>query len=71
MQSRLHARSELQSRMQALQSRIRPHFLFNSFNTLIGLIEEDKHRGVSYVEHLTDFYRSILEIGKEELIPLS
>ena len=65
------AQKKVETQLINLKSQLNPHFLFNSFNTLIGLIEEDKHRGVSYVEHLTDFYRSILEIGKEELIPLS
>ena len=32
-----HVRAEAQSRIQALQARIRPHFLFNSMNTIAAL----------------------------------
>jgi ligand-binding sensor domain-containing protein len=64
------AQKQVEAQLISLKSQLNPHFLFNSFNTLIGLIEEDGNKGVKYVEHLTDFYRSILEVGKEELIPL-
>lgn len=60
-----------ESKLLSLKSQLNPHFLFNSFNTVIGLIEEDPHRSVAFVEKLTDFYRGVLEIGDSELIPLS
>ena len=64
------SQKKVETQLINLKSQLNPHFLFNSFNTLIGLVEEDTDRGIKYVEYLTDFYRSILEIGKEELIPL-
>ncbi len=57
-----------ETKLLNLKSQLNPHFLFNSFNTVIGLIEEDKERSISFVEKLTDFFRSILEIGEAELI---
>lgn len=54
-----------------LKSQLNPHFMFNSFNTMIGLIEEDPPRGIHFIEYLTDFYRGVLEIGEAELITLS
>lgn len=56
--------------MQVLRSQVNPHFLFNSFNTLIGLIEEDPAQAVQHVEHLSDFFREILQVRDKELIPL-
>jgi ligand-binding sensor domain-containing protein len=56
--------------MQVLRSQVNPHFLFNSFNTLIGLIEEDPAQAVHHVEHLSDFFREILQVRDKELIPL-
>ena len=56
--------------MQVLRSQVNPHFLFNSFNTLIGLIEENPGQAVNYVEHLSDFFREILQVRDKELIPL-
>ena len=54
-----------------LKSQLNPHFLFNSFNTLIGLIEINPQKGISFTEKLTDFYRTILDFGKSDLIELS
>ena len=54
-----------------LKNQLNPHFLFNAFNTLIGMIEEDSDRSVAFVEGMTDFYRNMLELGKLNLIPLA
>jgi ligand-binding sensor domain-containing protein len=57
--------------LEALRSQVNPHFLFNSFNTLIGLIEEDKDKAVAHTEQLSDFFRNILQVRDKDLIPLS
>ncbi len=61
---------KLQSQYETLKSQVNPHFLFNSFNTLLGIIEEDPKRAAEYVEHLSDFYRSIVNLREKDLIPL-
>lgn len=60
----------IESKYELLKSQINPHFLFNSFNTLIGMIEENPTRALIFVEKLSDFYRSILHYKDEQLIPL-
>jgi hypothetical protein len=60
----------VESQFSALKSQISPHFLFNSFNTLITIIEESPTMAVSYVEHLSDFYRTIMVYRERDLIPL-
>jgi hypothetical protein len=60
-----------EAQLLSLQTQLNPHFLFNSFNTLIGLIEENPTKGIQFTEKLTDFYRSILDVGKNDLIPLN
>ena len=55
---------------EMLKSQVNPHFLFNSFNTLITIIEEDKKTAVSYVEKLSEFFRSIVAYRDQNLIPL-
>jgi ligand-binding sensor domain-containing protein len=55
---------------ETLKSQINPHFLFNSFNTLAGLIESDPQHAVSYVGQLSDFYRSILQYRDKDVITL-
>lgn len=63
-------REKLESQFEALKSQINPHFLFNNFNTLITIIEENPTIAVEYVEKLSDFYRSILQYREQQTIPL-
>ena len=55
-----HVRAEAQSRIQALQARIRPHFLFNSMNTIAALTRSDPTRAEEAVEDLADLFRATL-----------
>jgi two-component system sensor histidine kinase AlgZ len=59
-QLREQEQSELQSRIQALQSRIRPHFLFNSMNIIASLIATDPETAESVVEDLSELFRASL-----------
>ncbi|MCB9290399.1 MAG: histidine kinase [Lewinellaceae bacterium] len=63
-------REKIESQFEALKSQINPHFLFNSFNTLITIIEENPPVAVEFVEKLSDFYRSILQYREMEVISL-
>ncbi|MDA8017984.1 MAG: histidine kinase [Thermoanaerobaculia bacterium] len=47
--------------LRALQTRVDPHFFFNSLNLLAGLIEEDPPRAVGLVTRLAGLYRSSLD----------
>lgn len=53
--------AELQSRIQALQSRIRPHFLFNSMNIIASLIAVDPETAEQVVEDLSRLFRASLK----------
>ena len=48
--------SELHARIQALQSRIRPHFLFNSMNIIASLIPVDPDAAETVVEDLSELF---------------
>ena len=54
--------------LEALRSQVDPHFLFNSFNTLMELIESDAGKAVDHVEKLSQFFRNILQVRDKELI---
>jgi len=57
-----HARHDLlEAQLHNLRARLNPHFLFNSLNTLAGLIEEDPPRAVDAVERLSELLRHALE----------
>ena len=58
------------SQLELLKSQISPHFLFNSFNTLIATIENDPKSAVEFTEHLSDFYRSILHTREKDVITI-
>ncbi|MFZ4261370.1 sensor histidine kinase [Sphingobacterium sp. HJSM2_6] len=57
---------EATAKLSSLQSQIDPHFLFNSLNVLIGLIEEDKTKAIAYTKSLSSIYRYILEQKNDE-----
>lgn len=59
-QWRHHVRAEARSRIHALQARIRPHFLFNSMNTIAALTRSDPARAEEAVEDLADLFRATL-----------
>jgi two-component system, LytTR family, sensor histidine kinase AlgZ len=52
--------SEAQAHVQALQARIRPHFLFNCMNTIASLTRTDPARAERAVEDLADLFRASL-----------
>lgn len=56
--------------LDALRSQVDPHFLFNSFNALVELIESDPPRAVEHVEQLSTFFRNILQVRDRERISL-
>ncbi|MCD6064798.1 MAG: hypothetical protein K0R82_2709 [Flavipsychrobacter sp.] len=53
-----------------LRSQVNPHFLFNSLNTLTGLIEEEPKKALEYSSHLSDLYRTILTYRSEDQLYL-
>jgi Histidine kinase/Y_Y_Y domain len=55
---------------EVLRNQVNPHFLFNSFNTLISTIENDPKMGVEYVEQLSDFFRNIVNYRDKDTISL-
>ncbi|UZE96454.1 sensor histidine kinase [Alkalimarinus alittae] len=62
--------AELQARLEALQARIRPHFLFNSMNTIASLIASNPDIAEEAVLDLSELFRATLN-NKKMLIPLS
>jgi two-component system sensor histidine kinase AlgZ len=63
----ISSRSELQARIQALHSRIRPHFLFNSMNIIASLIPNQPEQAEKAVEDLADLFRASLKQTEEKV----
>lgn len=49
-----------EARLQALQARIRPHFLFNSINAVLSLMRSDPRRAESALEDLAELFRTLM-----------
>jgi two-component system sensor histidine kinase AlgZ len=68
-QWRLNVESHARARINALQARIRPHFLYNSMNTIAALTRSDPARAEEAVQDLADLFRANLS-EKRSLITL-
>ncbi|WP_139920466.1 sensor histidine kinase [Hymenobacter sp. DG01] len=60
----------VRSQLEALQSQLDPHFLFNSLNTLSALIEPENEPAQQFVEQLSDVYRYVLLTRDKTTVPL-
>ncbi len=69
-QWRRNVQAEAQSRVRALQARIRPHFLFNSMNTIAALIRSRPALAEQAIADLSDLFRASLREYRER-IPLA
>jgi two-component system sensor histidine kinase AlgZ len=61
--------SEARARLQALQSRIRPHFVFNSLNIIASLARNEPARAEAAIEDMADLFRMMLS-EEEQLVPI-
>jgi len=52
--------AEAEARLQSLQSRIRPHFFFNSLNTIASLTRTNASKAEAAVHDLADLFRASL-----------
>ena len=59
----------VEARLQALQARIRPHFLFNSITAVLSLVRSEPRRAESALEDMADLFR-VLMADNRQLTPL-
>src|SRR5262245_33562115 len=63
--SKAHSPALAEARLQALQARIRPHFLFNSLNAVLALIRRDPQRAERALENLADLFRTLMSDARQ------
>ena len=68
--TRAYSPALAEARLQALQSRIRPHFLFNSLNAVLSLVRRDPRRAERALEDLADLFRALMQDNRR-LVPLA
>ena len=59
----------VEARLQALQARIRPHFLFNSINAVLSLVRSDASRAEIALQDMADLFRVLMRDNRD-LAPL-
>lgn len=59
------------SRLQVLRIQLNPHFLFNTLNTIVGLIEVDPPRARDVVVQMGDLFRRTLASGEQDWCTLA
>ncbi len=57
------------ARLQALQARIRPHFLFNSINAVLSVVRADPRRAETALEDMADLFRMAMA-DNQGMVPL-
>lgn len=60
LRARAHAPADTAARLAELQSRIRPHFLFNTLNSAISLVRAEPAKAEALLEDLSDLFRYAL-----------
>lgn len=63
-------KQQAQQRLDALKTRVNPHFLFNSLTTLSALIGEDAPKAEHFVDELSKVYRYLLRAGRQPVSSL-
>lgn len=67
---RAYSPAVAEARLQALQARIRPHFLFNSINAVLSLIRSQPKQAETALEDMADLFR-VLMADNRDLVPLA
>ncbi len=60
----------IKGQFELLKSEINPHYLFNNFNTLYGLIQEDPKLASEYLLNFSQLFRYILSTQEKDTVSL-
>ena len=63
-------RENLLAKYEALKNQVNPHFLFNSLNTLTGVVEQKPELATLFIKRLSDIYRYVLEQNDKEIVSI-
>lgn len=70
LEAERYRKENVEFRFEMLRNQVNPHFLFNSLNTLAGLVYQDPDTASSFVRELARVYRYVLESGEKETTTL-
>lgn len=64
-------RENAESRYQALNNQVNPHFLFNSLNTLTSLIVQSQEQSLEFVHRFSAVYRYVLDTSDKTVVEVN
>lgn len=67
MRAKRRTPADTAARLAELQSRIRPHFLFNTLNSAIALVRAEPAKAETLLEDLSDLFRHALTDSRESV----
>ncbi|MGA7594457.1 MAG: histidine kinase [Gallionella sp.] len=69
LRSRMLSRALSDARLQVLRARIRPHFLFNTINAVLGIVRTQPKLAEAALEDMADLFRMAMS-DAQDLVPL-
>jgi len=69
LRSRVLSHALHDARLQVLRARIRPHFLFNTINAVLGIVRTQPHQAEAALEDMADLFRMAMT-DTQDLVPL-
>ena len=69
VRSRVLSRALSEARLQVLRARIRPHFLFNTINAVLGIVRTQPKQAEAALEDMADLFRMAMS-DAQDLVPL-
>jgi two-component system sensor histidine kinase AlgZ len=70
VRSKILSRALHEARLQVLRARIRPHFLFNTINAVLGIVRTQPKNAETALEDMADLFRMAMSDARD-LVPLS
>jgi two-component system LytT family sensor kinase len=64
-------RENAESKYQALNNQVNPHFLFNSLNTLTSLIVQSQEQSLEFVHRFSAVYRYVLDTSDKTVVEVN
>ena len=69
LRARVLSRAVEDARLQVLRARIRPHFLYNSINAVLGILRASPKRAETALEDMADLFR-VAMADEKDMVPL-
>lgn len=70
LRARMLSRALHEARLQVLRARIRPHFLFNTINAVLGIMRAQPKQAETALEDMADLFRMAMSDARD-LVPLN